>query len=348
MVELTAFCLQWQLSKSSSFDELLAPLKSKVKIKMVAWDGVNLPLTESELCKLPSPIIFWQFPPPPQILNGLTEKLVWIPMWDHVHYFSDAWWESIPEMLRVVAFSHSVVKKLNQINLKRYIRLKYYLDPEKYPPVNWTQEKVLYYWNRVGMVGPEFLKQFCLAQKIDVLFFRSKIDPLIPANKGYDLPDKIGKTRVIQVPDFLEREAYLEMISRANICITPRLFEGIGLVMLESMSRGEAVFAYDAPTMNEYIDHLKNGYLLERWGSKFITNLEESTACFLLNHSSRAANAFMNVTINNPMPMTAFQNWEEISGLDLEAMGGLARQSHLNGYTRWKESLLEYVEFILQ
>lgn len=52
-----------------------------------------------------------------------------------------------------------------------------------------------------------------------------------------------------------------EYIDRAALCVFPSLSENFPLVGLEAMARGKAVIATQRG-FSEYIDHLKNGYLL--------------------------------------------------------------------------------------
>ena len=55
---------------------------------------------------------------------------------------------------------------------------------------------------------------------------------------------------------------YLEHLSKCNIFIVPRLYEGIGLTFLEAMASGMVVLSSNFPTMNEYIQNNINGIFL--------------------------------------------------------------------------------------
>lgn len=56
--------------------------------------------------------------------------------------------------------------------------------------------------------------------------------------------------------------SYRQALSRSNVFICPRFTEGIGMAMLEALSKGMLVIAHDEPTANEYISHRVNGILL--------------------------------------------------------------------------------------
>jgi glycosyltransferase involved in cell wall biosynthesis len=53
-----------------------------------------------------------------------------------------------------------------------------------------------------------------------------------------------------------------DYVDRATLCVFPSLSENFPLVGLEAMARGKAVIASQRG-FSEYIDHMKNGYLLE-------------------------------------------------------------------------------------
>jgi hypothetical protein len=55
--------------------------------------------------------------------------------------------------------------------------------------------------------------------------------------------------------------AFAQALRDANVFFAPRPMEGIGLAFLEAMAAGLCVVAPDAPTMNEYISHGRNGLL---------------------------------------------------------------------------------------
>ena len=60
---------------------------------------------------------------------------------------------------------------------------------------------------------------------------------------------------------FERRADALAQVDDCDVYIAPRSCEGIGMGFLEAMSRGLCVVAFDAPTMNEYIQDGVNGLL---------------------------------------------------------------------------------------
>jgi hypothetical protein len=63
---------------------------------------------------------------------------------------------------------------------------------------------------------------------------------------------------------FNDKAAYQARLASCNIFIAPRVAEGIGMALLEAMSRGMLVLAHDAPTNNEYVSNGLNGILFNK------------------------------------------------------------------------------------
>lgn len=63
---------------------------------------------------------------------------------------------------------------------------------------------------------------------------------------------------------FKDRADYEACLASCNVFIAPRAAEGIGMALLEAMSRGMMVLAHDAPTNNEYISNGLNGILFNK------------------------------------------------------------------------------------
>lgn len=62
---------------------------------------------------------------------------------------------------------------------------------------------------------------------------------------------------------FENKEDMEKLLNTCGIYIAPRFYEGIGLSFLHALSLGKVIIAQDSPTMNEYITHNVNGYLVD-------------------------------------------------------------------------------------
>jgi hypothetical protein len=321
----------WHATQSSAFHDLaVADLIDLADVRQAVW-----PVTEP----VPSDVravVCCQVLPPFQWIEAQSSRVVWVPMWDDVSGHPDAWWHELPKRLKVVAFSRAVAARARAAGLEVLVR-HCCTDPAQFPPAPWHGERVLLYWNRRGMIGPRFLHTLCETLAIDRLLFRNGLDPGADPGAAYDLPNRLGRAAVDVLPRTSSRDEYFRLTERVNVVVSPRLEEGVGMVMLEGLARGCAVFAADGATMNEYIRSGVDGYLFKP-----------------KSFASRAAGALQarlaGVGLGTPparFGLDGRQPWQEIASLDLAALGRTARAAHVEGRARWTQALPDYVRFIV-
>lgn len=336
-MDLIIYCMDVHITGGSVVDLNVEPLRRFFNVRLQAWDGVKLdPLPNGDAGK---PCLwFFEYPPPRDVLSRTHEKIIWTPMWDYSKNENQSWWNHLPRTLKIVSFSKHVSERAEKAGLPT-LSLRYFKDTRALPPALWDKKRVAMYWNRTGIFSPRFLEKFCEALKIDTLLFREDIDFCISRSAFYQLPEKLGRTKIVNLPVFETREEYFDAVREANIYFAPRSAEGVGMVFLEALARGCAVFAADAPTMNEYISHRETGYLLRR--HSFI---HRRGAWFFHNRLGR----LVGMPSRSPTEFEIHdrQNWEEISALDLQMLGDKAREEHRRGYEKWCESTPEYVRFV--
>ena len=317
MKPLRAYCMEWHVTVSPAFRELLVePLAGLLEIELTAADPASGDRRD--------PAVFCQMQPPASFLNDPTSRPIWIPMWDNVASFEPAWWAALPRHLRIVAFSERVAERAEQAGL-RTLRLQFFRDPEAQPAVQWDDGPVVFYWNRVGLVGPDFLASLCGAIGASKLIYMPDLDPGAAEALRYELPHSLGETAVEIVRRTSQAE-YLRILSRMNVYVAPRQREGVGLTFVEAMSMGAATFAYDGAAMNEYIRHRRNGYLLK-----------PRAAERLLRRPSKWPGDFA---------LSSQRNWRKVSALDLRALGDQALRDHRNGFATWSESRERFARFL--
>lgn len=325
---ISALCLDWHIKQSDAFiDMLTGPLSGYADVKLQAWDGESYP---KKLLKDPV-VIFCMLPPTEEFLKAYKGRAVWLPMWDQAQSYDQDWWDGLPKNLHVVAFSEQIVKKASAANLP-LLKLRYFKDPDDFKPVSWDRGLVVFYWNRAGLIGPEFLKELCLSVEPRKLIFLSDIDPRIDKEKSYSLPGRIGKTSVVNLKHS-SRKSYLEAVNEANIFIAPRASEGVGMTFLEAMAKGCCVIAYDAPTMNEYIKDGGNGLLLRNEPLRLIHRITGKKP--------------VDAPSGEKYYLKTPQDWSRIKKTDFQALGTQARANHITGYRTWQEQIPGYAEFVL-
>jgi hypothetical protein len=178
--------------------------------------------------------VVWEFPISRRNFFFAGKKNVFVPMYDNE--WASYWqWKRIAwSGMGVVSFCDKVTKHARRCGVKNILDVRYFPDPAGLPQAKGDPRRV-FLWERGEMD-------------------RSIAERLFPSFEGYFLDVK-------GADESLDRDAYLERMSRCGIVIAPRRKEGIGMAFLEAMAMGKCVVANDDATMNEYIEDGENGIL---------------------------------------------------------------------------------------
>jgi glycosyltransferase involved in cell wall biosynthesis len=207
-------------------------------------------------------IFYWQRIHTPKKLKKLkNSKIIFFPMEDSTLGFINSNWlkyASIP--IKIVCFSKNLFNKLKKLKVNCFYA-QYYINTNMTDAINDFSSKRVYFWNRTEEINWKLIKKLLGNNQIDNLIFMAVSDP----NFKLILPDKndLNKYNIKIFDIFLEEKEYNELVSKSNIYISPRKYEGIGLSFLEALTRGQCVIAPNYMTMNEYIEDGVNGYLYE-------------------------------------------------------------------------------------
>ncbi|MCX7049575.1 MAG: glycosyltransferase [Candidatus Sumerlaeota bacterium] len=348
-MNIVAYCSNWHLGYSSAFNDILIePLRSCANIIVKSWDtesGRDLPDSAGSPDEIS---VFCQFLPPKEILTKPQGHVVWVPMYDNVAQRDQQWWNALPPSLRVLSYCKAVAAKSKSAGLRTF-EVQYFCNPAGMAPVRWEQKPVVMYWNRTNLVSAYFLKKLCSCLDASKIIFRPYMDWHLGHDAWYFLPYKLGSTEVKDISGWLPQSDFSDHTKEANVMIAPRRTEGVGLFFLEAMARGCAVFAYDGPTMNEYIENGVNGYLFKSPAAETkpgvikqaLFFLERRLRRFLLPNVSLFDARYYYLRMRD-------QSWNEIKHLDLRKCGDEARQCCQAGYERWVQVIPEMHRFIVE
>ncbi|HVN77002.1 MAG TPA: glycosyltransferase [Thermoanaerobaculaceae bacterium] len=336
---VTVFCLDWHVTASSAFEELVVrPLAEHAVVSMRQWDRTAASLGDPRLLTRGA-VVFCQAPPPPELTGLAGARVTWVPMWDELRTYTDEVWAAIPRTVRVVAYSRAVAERTAPRGFETLV-LQYFLDPAGVEPATFSDGTVVYYWNRTGLFSRRFLARLCRSLKARTLLFRGRVDPRVSPEAELHPPRTLGGAEVRELPASLPREEYLRAVSSANVFLAPRACEGVGLMMLEALVRGQAVIACDAPAMNEYVTDGANGVLLRLAGSVEDADRRRK---FLGRFGPRVAVRRPNADL----APASRQDWRGLAALDLEAIGRRARQRHEHGFEVWRSRVQELAGVVL-
>lgn len=348
---VTVFMSEWhQKVTRSTFPFVHDVLSPYLELETVVWDCIHLPQDFS----LDTTLLFLQYLPPVDLLQNPKARIVWIPQGDGIVWYPYGWWEQLPQNMRIVSFSKVVEDFSRRFGFK-HLCLKFFKNPADYQPVNWNQSRTMFYWNRTGLFRPKLLQRLCDELEIKTFYFLSKTDPNTESDAFFTLPDRVADAQVIQIDSLLSHTEYKEILSRAHFYIAPRIREGIGMAFLEAMAAGAVVLASDAPTMNEYIIHQKDGFLLR------------PTIPNLLKGPRRKWDKLLKLTLRKTFgkifrpyrywfdfpfapwlhyPFDEFMDLSCLSNLNFQLIGNAALEKQKEGYREWLSRSREYAQFI--
>ncbi len=182
---------------------------------------------------------------------------IWMPMYDNVNKrFDNRFVDAARVGQAMAAFSRAHGEFAEFWDLPNIV-LQYFPEPSPAPDFEVGNDRALI-WYRGGVMPAEAAPALLGIPNLKVVI-KHDPDPYYINAKRDDGELAPYIERVVE--GFLPKEEYNALVASCGIYVAPRKAEGIGLSFLEAMARGACVVAYDAPTMNEYIEHGKNGWL---------------------------------------------------------------------------------------
>lgn len=221
--------------KTRSTEFFLEILRRSFRIEELYYSQHYRAGAESEMSGHDGAVI-WEFPVSRKRFYFPGKVNVFVPMYDNE--WASFWqWKRIAwSGMGVISFCDKVSVHARRCGIKNILDVRYFPDPTAFPQAQGDLKRV-FLWER---------------GEID----RATAERLFPPSQGYVFDVK-------KADEFLDRDAYLERLSKCGIVIAPRRKEGIGMAFLEAMAMGKCVVANNDATMNEYIKNGETGILFE-------------------------------------------------------------------------------------
>lgn len=257
-------------TKSTAF--LIEYLKQFFEVEEIldeSWLGKPFPdlsfIDESYLG-----VIFFQLLPSKDITRKIkNDNIMYFPMYDQSGRLDFGYWNNYRD-LKIINFSKTLHSKLAKWGFESMF-VQYFTKPGEFIP---GDKKEVFFWQRLTKININTVAK--LFGKNDVkIHIHKAVDPyqkFIQPSK-----DDEKKYQISYSEWFDTKEEMWNVIKQKGIYVAPREFEGIGMSFLEAMAMGKAVIAADNPTMNEYIEHGKTGFLFDLKNPKKIdlSNIEQ-------------------------------------------------------------------------
>lgn len=225
------------------------------------WAGGPTPSAAELNARQADAIVFFQSLPRSRVLRALRcPNLTWVPMVDGLNYGSSRLRHLAASPLKVLSFcreAHDFFSGLGQVSMC----VQYWPAPASIAPRVREHMPALFFWPRRREVTWRTLKSLLGEFRPRRIVLRYASDP----GHSLERPDAndVREYRITLLEGWMEHDAYLQQLAACDLFMASRPSEGIGIAMLEAMNHGLAVIAPDAPTMNEYVQMPRNGWLYE-------------------------------------------------------------------------------------
>ena len=183
-------------------------------------------------------------------------KIIWFPMFDGVSHIPFRYTYLQRINIKIICFSKKLYNLLKLSGLECYY-FQYFNKPKSRYEI--FSDKKIFFWVRREDITWTTLKILLGNTKVEKISMRLNPDP----NNKIEIPSKEDqeKYNIEIIKGWIPKEKHIKLLSDCNIFIQPRLEEGIGLSFIEALSLGLCVISPNKPTMNEYIEDKKTGYL---------------------------------------------------------------------------------------
>ena len=261
-----AFVDYWSHQSTRSGDFLREIFLEKFEITDFWWKEKNkIPLKELDKFDY---IFFFHVMFPHQIMRKLkNKKLMWAPMYDALNFrnsfFRFIFWKQISNLgIKVLKFSNKISENIKNEKIDS-LKLNYYLKPNIISSSNNQSKLNIFFWDRGRIKLEEWLNLFNKNDINEILYF-PKPDP------GQKI-DKVNHMNILKKynfkiieRNFMPKDEFINIMEKHNVFIAPRKKEGIGISIVEAISRGIYIVGYNDSTMNEYILNNKIGFIFDK------------------------------------------------------------------------------------
>jgi hypothetical protein len=208
-------------------------------------------------------VVCWQIMYPLNKLRQIIkyEKCVFFPMFDGVCPLDDIKWGEYAKA-KIICFCKHLYEDLR----KRGFDCEYI---QYFPNVQKTEisgdTTSLFFWQRREEINLQVIDKLFSPQEVTHIHLHKALDP------QQNFIEHPLKQHCTISTWFDKRDDLYKTMLKSALYMAPRLEEGIGMSFLEAMAMGRCVIAPDNPTMNEYIEHGKTGYLYNLQNIKMIS-----------------------------------------------------------------------------
>ena len=169
--------------------------------------------------------------------------------------------------IKVLKFSNKITESIGSEKIDS-LRLDYFIKPTLNQSINKSKKLNIFFWDRGRINFNDWYHFFDKKEINQIIYFPMPdlgfniIDDDLPNLKEHKIK-RIDKK-------FLSKKEYLKLFKMCNVFVAPRKKEGIGMSIVEAISKGIFLVGYNDSTMNEYISNNKVGFIYDENTNKKI------------------------------------------------------------------------------
>lgn len=267
-----AFIDYWHHEFTRSGDFLRNILSEEFEITNFWWKPrTKFPIDEIQKY---DHVFFFHVMFPYQIMKRFKKKrILWAPMYDALIFKNNfekrIFWRQISLLgIKILEFSKKVSESIGKENIET-LKIQYFIKTQKNAANKISNRIKIFFWDRGQIKINDWIGLFNLSD-IDEIIYYPVVDPsrkiINNLNEFKDV-----KITILQ-KKFLPKNEYLELMNNCNVFIAPRKKEGIGMSIVEALSKGMYIIGFNDSTMDEYITDEKIGYLFNNDANKININ----------------------------------------------------------------------------
>ncbi|MET3781265.1 hypothetical protein ABIC32_001910 [Brevundimonas sp. 1080] len=293
-------------------------------------------------------VVIWQMDYIAPVFLALGIPTVVVPMYDGSATMPDLHWIWSAKA-QFVNFSFTLHHRVAGLGNKSF--LARYFTPVVSQSERATFKTGLraFLWQRRpehGISAPAIMK--LLHGQIESLHVHNAPDEPHLDTRAYKVSSTSSCT-VTQTSWFPNAADYHAALAQANVFIAPRRAEGIGMALLEAMSRGMLIVACDEPTHNEYISNWLNGVLYnpDEAHSVTITADQAESLGHLAYETAKIGR--QNWELQALELLDVVENCEAPSKLDIPNIAAFSRAlstSYYSGITAYTTFLIKHADLV--
>jgi glycosyltransferase involved in cell wall biosynthesis len=260
-----AYVDYWSHKYTKSGDFLREIFSEEFEITDFWWKP-NEKISLNEINKFEY-IFFFHVMFPHQIMKKLSEKkIMWAPMYDALNFrnsfFRSIFWKQITNLgIKVLKFSDKITESIGKEEVDS-LKLNYFIKPNFSSSITQQTKLNIFFWDRGRIKIDDWLYLFDQEEINQIVYFPQP-DPGKKIVKNDNLIKKKNYNINLIDKKFLPKSVYLSLFEKCNVFIAPRKKEGIGITIVEAISKGMFIVGYNDSTMNEYVSDKKIGFIFD-------------------------------------------------------------------------------------